>query len=157
MLLLGRTSTGELDDGEEADDDNFTRCISFVKELETTWWRIWSHQVFDSLLPIKKWKEPSENLEVGDICQKGWESNLGKGRYRICKVIETFSDEAGLVRTVKIIMRPFNSREKGIPSKWYKEEEMETEKISIQRLILIHRNSKPIPVLNEALEPITEI
>ena len=111
--------------------------MKFVQDLEDTWWRIWFSQVWDSLFPRQNWKEPSNNLQVGDICLKGWNTKLGKGKYVLCRVTDVEVDENGLVRTVTVASRPRDSRDPSLP---YRAKELFEERIPVQRLVLICKN-----------------
>ena len=136
-LLLGRTSTGPLDtDHIDQQEDNFSRRACFVAELESLWWKMWFRQVFDSLFPYPAWKERKPNLSVGDICLLGWEAKLGKGHYKLCRVVATQSDERGLVRTVEVEHRPKNKTEPGLP---YNSKKLIKSTFAVQRLILVAR------------------
>ena len=134
-LLLGRTSlqppASFVPPGTE---DRLSLRVQFVEELENLWWQIWFAQVFADLLPQGKWKEESYNLRPGDICLKAPFKQMGKGKYHICRVIEVHPDDTGLVRTVTISSRPHNTREKTLP---YISKDLVTEKISVQRLVLL--------------------
>ena len=57
---------------------------------------------------------------------------MKKGKYRICRVVECYPDERGLVRTVLIESRPYDSRETSLP---YKSKALVREKMSVQRLV----------------------
>ena len=67
---------------------------------------------------------------------KGYSQTLGKNRYVICRVGETYPDEENLGRTGKIWYRPRDSRDKSLT---YKNEDLVSEIISVQRLIFIQR------------------
>ena len=137
MLLLGRTSTSPpqnfiLDE----DSSRFTKRIKFIQQLEQTWWEIWYSQVWDTLFPRATWKERKDNLEIGDICLRGWSNQLGKGRYILCRVVAVFPDDNQLVRTVEIEYRPQDSREPTLP---YKSKQLIRQKTSVQKLCLISK------------------
>ena len=135
MLLLGQTSTSPPQNFIQDDDESrLTRCNKFIQQLEKTWWEIWYSQVWDTLFPRSTWKEPKDNLEVGDICLKGWSSQLGKGRYVLWRVVQTYPDENNLVRTVDVESRPRDCREPTLP---YKSKQLIKEKTSVQKLSLI--------------------
>ena len=135
LLLLGRTSTGPLDTVQlEEEEDKFSRRASFIAELEGIWWGMWFRQCFDSLLPYRTWKDRKQNLEVGDVCLMGWEEKLGKGSYRLCRIVDVEIDETSLVRTVTVESRPRASRERGLP---YRSKDLERKRIAIQHLVLI--------------------
>ena len=135
LLLLGRTSTGPLETTQlEEEEDRFSKRASFIAELEGIWWSMWYRQCFDSLLPYRKWKERTQNLIVGDIALLGWEEKLGKGHYRLCRVVEVELDPTSLVRTVVVEFRPKTDRGPSLP---YKSKGLERKRVSVQHLVLI--------------------
>ena len=91
-------------------------------------------EVFDSLAVYKKWKQEQKNLVVGDICFLMTKNNLGSPAYRLCRVVECFPDAKELVRSVKVEMRPRDSRDVGLP---YVSKGLLTQIVSIQRLVLV--------------------
>ena len=68
---------------------------------------------------------------------KGYDANLGKRRYVICRVGDVFPDQAGLVRTVEIWFRPRDSREPSLP---YNNKNLVSEKISAETSAFNTRN-----------------
>ena len=78
---------------------------------------------------------------MGDICLLGWEAKLGKGQYRMCRVVEIEPDQNGLVRSVTVEFRPKDVRQKGLP---YISKELVQDRVSVQRLVLLHPASTPI-------------
>ena len=65
------------------------------------------------------------------------EKKIGRADYRMCKVKEVERDEKGLVRTVQILMRPRDSREKSLPYKAYKEDELDKKPMAVQKLVML--------------------
>ena len=136
LLLLGKTSTGRLDNPNFDPDtpDNFTKREQFVEELLSLWWDMWFRQAFDSLFPLPKWKTVMPNLNVGDVCLIKYDQKVGKGDFRLCRVVETKSDDKGLVRTVSVVMRPKYSQDKSLP---YVSKDLTKLRVGINRLVLI--------------------
>ena len=119
LLLLGRTSSGPHDVAKfDNEDDRY----------------LWFPQAFDSLFPLPKWKERMPNLSPGDVCLLKYERKVGKGDFRLCKVVEVHPDEKGLVRTVTVAFRPPSSKEKSLP---YTSKELKEMKVGLNRLVLI--------------------
>ena len=148
MLLLGRSSTEPPDTYVQPDDGHkLTRRMKFIHEVEEQWWRMWFCQIWHDLFPRNKWIQERENLEKGDVCLKGYSQSLKKGKYIICRVIETNPDEKGPVRTVKINFRPQSSKEKTLP---YISRDLKEEIISVQRLVLI---CKAKDIQNDEMNP----
>ena len=73
------------------------------------WWRAWLVEVFDSLMPYKKWKKTHPNLAVGDICLVMMQSKLSHPSYKMCKVNKLYPDANGVVRIVRVLSRPRDS------------------------------------------------
>ena len=110
QLLLGHTD----DDApplDYDDDDRLTARLAYVSGVFEAWWRSWYQQVLPTLVPCKKWKSPVKNLEVGDIVFMYYPSSI-KDDYRLAKVVETFADQKGLVRSVRVCYRKRDNREK---------------------------------------------
>ena len=107
-----------------------------------------------SLFPYNKWKEEKENLEPGDVCLLKYEKKIGKGDYRLCKVETVEKDLKGLVRTVEVLMRPRDSREKSLP---YKSKQMVMMKVPVQRLVLIEKSSRVQEILKADTEAVDEV
>ena len=150
LLLLGKSSASTPDPPQAFDDsdDQFTRRAAFISSLEKVWWDLWFTQAFDSLFPLPKWKEKMVNLAPGDIVLVGWEVKLGKGQYRLAKVKMVEKDDKGLVRTATVLMRPKDSRDRGLP---YRVKALKEMKVAIQRLVLICPvESVPAPVCSAA-------
>ena len=89
--------------------------------------------MWPNLLPCKKWKKFSKNLEVGDVCLLYFPGALA-GQYKLVRVVEVHPDKKGLVRTVSIVYRKRDSREK---RNVLKKKELVKEKVGVQRLVLI--------------------
>ena len=88
-------------------------------------------------MPLPKWKTVNRNLQPGDICLLAFQASFGPGNYKLCRVIKTFLDSRGLVRSAEILLRPTRSNE---PPRTYKPTKMTTMIVGIQRLVLIVRN-----------------
>ena len=134
LLLLGKTSTGDLDSTAMEDkEDKFTRRAALVDKLEREWWQMWYTQCFDSLFPFPKWRHAMQNLKVGDIVLFGSDNKVGKGDYRLARVCDVNLDDDGLARDVIVEYRPRRGA-KGLP---YTSKNLEKKKLPIQRLVLI--------------------
>ena len=90
-------------------------------------------QVFTNLVPCKKWRNEVRNLQGDDICLLYYPGAMAS-RYKLVKVIETFPDEVGKVRTVRITYKRRDKREK---SNKIFQRSMVKERIGVQRLIVI--------------------
>ena len=104
-----------------------------MQSVHSEWWARWIEEVLPTLIPCKKWKKASRNLQVGDIVMMLYKGNLVDD-YRLAKVTQVFPDERNLVRTVEVSYR---KRMKKEPSEVYKSKDLVTEKIAVQRLFLL--------------------
>ena len=104
-----------------------------MTDVYNCWWQKWIRQVLPTLMPVKKWKHPRKNLEVGDVVMMYYPGNL-KDDYRLAKVLKTHPDSQGLVRTVTIGYRKRDKREK-VDS--YKSKPLVEEQVAVQRLSLL--------------------
>ena len=150
-LLLGRTSLQPPSLVDSEDGNKLTRRMKFIQEVEENWWSLWFSQVWQDLFPRQKWKDPANNLEIGDICLKGSIPTLGKAKYTLCRVTRTFPDENDLVRTVEVAARPRDSREPSLP---YRNRDLFLEILPVQKLVLIARDHEivddsPVPAETE--------
>ena len=134
QLLLGRTD----DSGPPLDydgDDRFTRRLAYVTEVYNTWWNEWISQVLPTLLPVKRWKKPMKNLQVGDVVMMNYPGNI-QDDYRLAKVTKVHPDKRGLVRTVTVGYRRRNKREVNTIDN-YKSKPLVEEQVAVQRLSLL--------------------
>ena len=136
-LLLGKTSNtppvhGEFDNAS----DKYAKAVKLIEEIEEDWWDKWYSQVFDSLLPYRKWRKVERNFKIGDVCALRYENKLKpkKSDYRLCRVSRVEVDNKGLVRTVWVHMRKKDARTRGLP---YDGANLVELKTGIQRLVLI--------------------
>ena len=132
QLLLGRTD----DDGPvldySLDENNFTR-LAYVTQVFDCWWDKWIKHVLPTLMPIKRWKQKRDNLNVGDVVMMLYPGQF-KNDYRLAKVTKIHPDKKGLVRTVSVSYRRRDSREQ---PRVYKSKPLIEEKVSVQRLSLL--------------------
>ncbi|XP_059086914.1 uncharacterized protein LOC131883456 [Tigriopus californicus] len=69
--------------------------------LAEQFWTRFRHEYLESLQPRKKWVKDRENLQVGDIVLLK-DENQPRNFWRLAKVVETYPDANGIVRSVKI-------------------------------------------------------
>ena len=137
LLLKGaRSQLPTLDlTGMSTNHSKYTKILTHMDNLYLAWWRGFEAQVFDSLAPYPKWRKPKRNLIPGDICVLRYDHKLSKPEYRLCEVTDTEVDDKGDVRTVEVIMRPRDVREKKLP---YVVKQNKPHIVPIQRLALIY-------------------
>ena len=133
QLLLGRTEIDSPPIEYSENDGTFAARLAYVSEVYGTWWNNWIKQVLPTLMPIRRWKKESRNLQSGDVVMMGYIGNL-KDDYRLAKVEEVYPDDKGLVRSVLVAFRKRDHREK--PQSFWKKP-LTREIVAIQRLHLL--------------------
>ena len=111
-LLLGRATgrlrqkfhEGFLDKETEA-ADLVPNTQGKVELLVEAWWQQWISRAFSLLLPRRKWMTSHRNMQAHDIVMLRYDSKYGQDRYRLARVVETYPDVHGTVRSVKIAVR----------------------------------------------------
>ena len=141
QMLLG-TTDDDAPPMEYDESDKLTARLAYVSEVYNAWWRAWYQQVLPTLVPCKKWRKESRNLQVGDIVFMYYPSSV-QDDYRLAKITETFPDEKGLVRTVRVCYRKRDKREKMLP---YKAKPLTEELVAVQRLSVL------LPVSEQSLD-----
>ena len=132
QLLLGRT-------GDEAppldydETDSYTARLAYVSAVYGAWWDAWYKQVLPSLIPFRKWRSEARNIQVGDIVYMYYPNSI-RDDYRLARVMETFPDTKGLVRTVRVGYRRRDKREK---PEVYKAKSLTEEIVAVQRLSVL--------------------
>ena len=115
-------------------DDSLTRRQEVIRELEQTWWDMWIVQALPHLVPYKKWRQEHRSMQVGDVVLVLYEKKVGKGTYRLGRVLAVHPDSHGVVRTVTVGMRKQDKREKLIP---YVPKPLAEIKLGVQRVAVI--------------------
>ena len=102
QLLLGRTATVEPMQ-IEVDPEGHIPADQYLRELMSTWWKLWRQRALPHLLPYYKWQESQRhrNIQVGDICLMLYKSKV-VGNYRLCRVLEAEPSDDECVRTVTV-------------------------------------------------------
>ena len=132
QLLLGRSDMDSRRP-DYTEDVSLPTRTAYVKNLLDKWWTLWIRQVWPHLIPCKKWQGISRNMEIGDICLLYFPGSL-TNMYKLVRICEVHPDKQGLVRTVSIMYRKRDSREK--PTVLNKKM-MVKEIVGIQRLVLV--------------------
>ena len=123
-------------------DDSLTKRQEVLRELEQTWWDMWIVQALPHLVPYKKWKQEHRAMQVGDVVLVLYEKKVGKGIYRLGRVLDTHPDEHGVVRTVTVGMRKIDKREKLLP---YVPKPLAEIRLGIQRIAVIWPVEEQVP------------
>ena len=132
QLLLGRT-TAEVPDMDYDDCNKFSTRLNYIRAVHKEWWRRWIQNVLPTLIPCRKWKDKSRNMQVGDIVMLEYKGNFVND-YRLAKVTKVLPDKRSIVRTVEISYRRRDKREKASD---YKSKGLVTEEVAVQRLSLL--------------------
>ena len=98
------------------------------------WWKMWLEQVWDSLVPIPKWRKEQRNIQVGDVVLIKTTPAYGRPSTKLARVKDVFPDQHGVVRDALVVSYP--KREKGKTS-LYKPVELDIQKLPVQRLVLM--------------------
>ena len=98
------------------------------------WWKMWLEQVWDSLVPIPKWRKEQRNIQVGDVVLIKTTPAYGRPSTKLARVKNVFPDQHGVVRDALVVSYP--KREKGKAS-LYKPVELDVQKLPVQRLVLM--------------------
>ena len=136
MLITGRSGSYPPVECEDSSDIPMER-LSYIEELERSWWYQYKVQYFTSLIPTQKWLKAKRNMCPGDIVLIEYKSKSFPGSYRLGRVKDVEVDpNDNLVRTCTVVyklVKPSarNSRDifKDITSKEIR--------LPVQRLILI--------------------
>ena len=132
-LLLQRTKN-TVPGAVYGDNDNLTKRQQVMHELETTWWNMWVRQALPHLVPFKRWKVEHRSVRVGDIVMVLTEKKIGKGVYRLGRVLATHPDSHNVVRTVTVGLRG-KDRTDSVPT--YIPKPLEEHRLGVQRLAVI--------------------
>ena len=143
-LLLGR-ATIDVPDLDYDESNKFSARMSYVQQVFDVWWDKWIQDVLPTLVPCKRWKEAKKNVKVDDIVMMKYPGNM-RDDYRLARVMETFPDDKGLVRTVKVSYRKRDKRE---PSDVYWKKAPISEIVPIQRLAILQAAGEPVPTGGE--------
>ena len=136
LLLKGaKSQLPTLDLSGMSTNTKYTKILMHMDQLYLAWWRGFEAQVFDSLAPYPKWRKPKRNLIPGDICVLRYDHKMSKPEFRLCEVTSIEEDDKGDVRTVEVLMRPRDVREKKLP---YVVKPNKPHRVPIQRLSLLY-------------------
>ena len=133
MLLLAQSdnSISEIEYNDK--EETLSSRLQYVKSVQDIWWTEWMRQVFDSLVPCRKWRKEVRNVMIGDIIMLRFSNQL-KNQYKMGRIIDIHPDERGLVRSVTVKYRKKSSREK---TEIISSKNITIERIGIQRIVII--------------------
>ena len=133
QLLLGRTGTS-IASIRYANAGSALERLEFKEVLENVWWKQFYAQVFPSLDPLSKWKETYPNRKVGDVVLVHYPC-IKKAEYRLARVSRILPDQKDKVRTIEVLMRPWDKCTDG--SARYVHKDLEPLILPVQRVALI--------------------
>jgi len=134
------------------ENESLTRRQQVMRELEKTWWDMWIVQALPQLIPFKKWRVEKRSVCVGDIVLVLFDRKIGKGDYRLARVLQVHRSgqddlngvvsssqdsscaERHVIRTVTVGMRQRDKREPSLP---YLPKPLQELKIGVQRIAVI--------------------
>ena len=151
LLLQG----GRLCKGPEHGQDlteEFSTVSSHMVSMEQSflnWWREWFDQVWESLVPYKKWRTHCRDVKVGDIVLLQYVSKVASPVYRYGKVLFVHPDRHGVVRNATVGTR--SRRGKQEDGADYTSRKLDHQMVPVQRLVML------LPVEEQAhLEPASD-
>ena len=116
QLLLGRSTSmayDEVRDFADHDGVNLTARQAYLEEVTQRWWASYYRQVFSNLLPYLRYRDTQRhrNFQVGDVCFLKFDGKISN-EYRLCRVSSVKPDSEGVVRSLDVMLRPRDKREK---------------------------------------------
>ena len=131
-LLLGR-SRNTVPGATFSSGESVTRRQETMQEIEQLWWSQWLTQALPHLVPFRKWKVEHRNLQPGDVVMVLYDRKLGKGQYKLGRVLRTHPDPHGRVRTVTVGVRA-RGKDNDLP---YIPKPLDEHKLGVQRVAVI--------------------
>ena len=134
MLITGRSASGPPKDFVDEEDPKIR--LSFLDELERSWWYQYKVQYFHSLVPTRKWMEAKRNVAVDDVVLIEYASKSAPGTYRLGKVLSVETDNDELVRTCTVLyklVRPVTTNNRNTVNDVVSKEV----RVPVQRLVMI--------------------
>ena len=121
--------------------------MRMVEDSFALWWKNWMLQVWESLVPVAKWRTAHRNVKAGDIVIVRYTSKVTKPEFRLGQIKETFADSKGLVRDVIVITRSRRGKPEDLLE--YKTRKFDEQKLPVQRLAVLlpveERDNLPAP------------
>ena len=96
-------------DQERITDSNLLTRYKTVQMSLRTWWKIYHDDFLKTAKNMYKWQNEKQNLKIGDLCLM-LDSPNQVGSYRVCRVVQTYPDDRGLVRKVLVEYSHNNSK-----------------------------------------------
>ena len=109
--------------------------MRMVEDCFALWWKNWMIQVWESLVPVDKWRTVHRNVRVGDIVLVRYTSKVTKPEFRLGRVSKVFPDTHGVVRDVEVITRSRRGKLEDLLE--YKPRKFDEQKLPVQRLAVM--------------------
>ena len=109
--------------------------VDNIEEKIRLWWRVYSHDVFPLLVPLRKWQQTSDVLDVGAIVLVQYAARFARDRYRLGRVLKLLPGRDGLIRTVLVGMR--NARKGAREPQGHCATGLTTLRMPVQRLVMV--------------------
>ena len=136
MIVTGRSGSlppMERDGSNDLPDER----LSYIKELDRSWWYQYKVQYFDSLVPSQKWLSTKRNMCVGDIVLVEYKTKSFPGTYRLGRVKDVEVDpKDNLVRTCTVVYKLVKPSARN-PRDIFKDITSKEVRLPVQPLILI--------------------
>ena len=136
MLLLTARCPNPILDLDKLEDypDKFSRKLKFRERCLQEWWHEWYKAAFDSMILRSKWKQTQRNVCQGDIVLIRDNGKFTAGDYRRGRVLETYPDKDGHVRTALVRLYKSDVRRH---SQSYSGEGQVAVRMAVQRLVVL--------------------
>ena len=99
-MLLGRASS-RISQGPFKETNNPRHRVEFVQQIVDSFWKRWIRDTFPSLVPRRKWDAQKRNVRLDDVVNVA-DTNAGRGKWFIGRVVQVYPGSDGKVRNVKI-------------------------------------------------------
>ena len=99
-ILLGR-ATNTVPQGPFRETSNPRHRFEFCQKIVDSFWKKWSRDVLQHLVPRKKWNTSKRNVSVDDFVIVA-DPNAIRGKWMRGRVTQVFPGQDGLVRNVKV-------------------------------------------------------
>ena len=134
-------------------NEEFRTVSSHMVAMEQAflnWWRLWFDQVWESLVPFKKWRVETRNPKVDDVVLLQYSSKVSAPTFRYGRVKEVHPDHHGVVRNVTVATK--NRRVKEKPRQLVSTK-LDLQLVPIQRLVMLLpvEEQSVLPPASEAL------
>ena len=100
-ILLGR-ATNTVPQGPFRETSNPRHRFEFCQKIVDSFWKKWSRDVLQHLVPRKKWNTSKRNVNVDDFVIVA-DPNAIRGKWTRGRVTQVFPGQDGLVRNVKVL------------------------------------------------------